>query len=32
VARHHNPHFDFNDAALPVGAAYWCSLVEAELA
>jgi len=29
---HHNPHFDFNDAALALGAAYWCSLVEAELA
>jgi hippurate hydrolase len=28
---HHNPHFDFNDAALPHGAAFWCSLVEAEL-
>ena len=28
---HHNPHFDFNDAALAAGAAYWCSLVEAEL-
>jgi hippurate hydrolase len=29
---HHNPHFDFNDAALPHGAAFWCSLVETELA
>ena len=29
---HHNPHFDFNDAALPVGAAFLCSIVEAELA
>ncbi|MGG5808727.1 amidohydrolase [Falsiroseomonas sp. CW058] len=28
---HHNPHFDFNDAALAHGAAFWCSLVEAEL-
>ncbi len=28
---HHNPHFDFNDAALPHGAAFWCSLVEQEL-
>jgi hippurate hydrolase len=28
---HHNPHFDFNDAALTHGAAFWCSLVEAEL-
>lgn len=29
---HHNPHFDFNDAALAAGAAFWCSLVETELA
>ncbi|WP_372617449.1 M20 aminoacylase family protein [Falsiroseomonas sp.] len=29
---HHNPHFDFNDAALIHGAAFWCSLVETELA
>jgi len=29
---HHNPHFDFNDAALIHGAAFWCSLVESELA
>jgi amidohydrolase len=29
---HHNPHFDFNDAALTHGAAFWCSLVETELA
>jgi hippurate hydrolase len=29
---HHNPHFDFPDAALPHGAAFWCSLVEAALA
>jgi hippurate hydrolase len=29
---HHNPHFDFNDAALPHGAAFWCALVEQELA
>ncbi|MBR0680574.1 amidohydrolase [Roseomonas eburnea] len=28
---HHNPHFDFNDAALAHGAAFWCSLVETEL-
>ncbi|WP_246514378.1 amidohydrolase [Neoroseomonas soli] len=28
---HHNPHFDFNDAALAPGAAFWCSLVETEL-
>jgi amidohydrolase len=29
---HHNPHFDFNDAALAHGAAWWCALVETELA
>lgn len=29
---HHNPHFDFQDAALTHGAAFWCSLVETELA
>ena len=29
---HHNPHFDFNDTALTHGAAFWCSLVEQELA
>jgi amidohydrolase len=28
---HHNPHFDFNDAALAHGAAFWCSLAETEL-
>ena len=28
---HHNPRFDFNDDALPVGAAFWVSLVETEL-
>lgn len=28
---HHNPHFDFNDAALPHGTAFWCNLVRAEL-
>jgi hippurate hydrolase len=28
---HHNPRFDFPDAALAHGAAFWCSLVEAEL-
>ena len=27
----HNPHFDFNDEALPIGAAWWCGVVEAEL-
>jgi hippurate hydrolase len=30
--RHHNSRFDFNDAVLAAGAAYWCSLVETELA
>jgi amidohydrolase len=24
----HNPHYDFNDAILPIGASYWVSLVE----
>ena len=24
----HNPHYDFNDAILPIGAAYWVRLVE----
>jgi hippurate hydrolase len=28
----HNPHYDFNDANLPVGAAYWTRLVEKFLA
>jgi len=28
----HHPTYDFNDAALPVGAAYWSKLVEQELA
>lgn len=28
---HHNPRYDFNDSALPVGAAFWASLVETEL-
>ncbi len=27
----HNPAYDFNDAALPVGAAYWVNLVRAAL-
>ena len=27
----HNPGFDFNDAALPIGAAYWVRLAEAAL-
>jgi amidohydrolase len=28
---HHNPHFDFNDAALIHGAAFWCGLALQEL-
>ncbi|MDM0109660.1 M20 aminoacylase family protein [Variovorax sp. J22R24] len=28
----HNPHYDFNDTLLPVGAAYWASLVAHYLA
>jgi metal-dependent amidase/aminoacylase/carboxypeptidase family protein len=24
----HNPSYDFNDALIPVGAAYWVGLVE----
>ena len=27
----HNPHYDFNDAILPLGAAYWVKLVETVL-
>jgi amidohydrolase len=27
----HNPHYDFNDEILPLGAAYWAKLVENEL-
>ena len=27
----HNPHYDFNDDILPVGAAYWVKLVEMKL-
>ncbi|MGZ8917666.1 MAG: M20 aminoacylase family protein [Methylobacter sp.] len=27
----HNPHYDFNDEILPVGAAYWVTLVETVL-
>jgi hippurate hydrolase len=27
----HTPKFDFNDDAIPVGAAYWVRLVEREL-
>ena len=28
----HNPHYDFNDAILPIGASYWATLAEKELA
>ena len=28
----HNPHFDFIDEALPIGASIWATLVERELA
>ena len=28
----HNPHYDFNDQLLPVGAAFWVELVRAYLA
>ena len=27
----HNPHYDFNDAILPIGASYWVRLVETML-
>jgi hippurate hydrolase len=27
----HNPRYDFNDAALPLGASYWARLVETKL-
>ena len=27
----HNPGYDFNDAALPFGIAYWVALVDMEL-
>ncbi|HET8876421.1 MAG TPA: M20 aminoacylase family protein [Casimicrobiaceae bacterium] len=27
----HNPHYDFNDAVLPIGASYWVTLAEREL-
>lgn len=27
----HTPHFDFNDAIIPLGIAYWAGLVEQEL-
>ena len=28
----HNPHYDFNDEILPIGASYWARLVERVLA
>jgi metal-dependent amidase/aminoacylase/carboxypeptidase family protein len=28
----HNPYYDFNDAILPLGAAYWVALVKQQLA
>ena len=28
----HNPHYDFNDEILPLGASYWARLVETVLA
>jgi hippurate hydrolase len=28
----HNPHYDFNDAVLPIGASYWVELAERVLA
>jgi hippurate hydrolase len=28
----HNPHYDFNDSILPIGASYWATLVETKLA
>lgn len=27
----HNPHYDFNDAAIPYGVAYWTELVVGRL-
>ncbi len=27
----HNPHYDFNDQVLPIGASYWAKLVESTL-
>jgi hippurate hydrolase len=27
----HNPHYDFNDTILPIGAAYWVKLMESLL-
>jgi len=27
----HNPHYDFNDATLPLGASYWVRLAKSVL-
>jgi amidohydrolase len=27
----HNPHYDFNDDALPIGASFWATLIEQEM-
>jgi hippurate hydrolase len=27
----HNPHYDFNDDALPIGASYWVTLARQQL-
>ena len=27
----HNPHYDFNDEILPLGASYWARLVETSM-
>ena len=32
IAGLHNPHYDFNDEILPIGASYWARLVERVLA
>jgi hippurate hydrolase len=31
IAKVHNPHYDFNDEILPIGASYWARLVEETL-
>jgi hippurate hydrolase len=31
AARLHSPHYDFNDAILPLGASYWVRLAESIL-
>lgn len=30
--QHHNTNYDFNDACIPHGVAYWCGVIEEELA